>query len=368
MSTRLYTTCTDCGWRGGPYRTRPQADYAHSRHSCEKARRDRAAYERGMAREAAVDRTPKSCLHKRANHQHGTRACYVLDVCRCVPCAAANSTYEGDRARRIAYGQQAYVDARPATDHVRALCAAGLGWKRVAALAGVPASTIYPLLYGKADRNGGAPRTKARRATVEAILAVPMPNLDQLGDGANVDSTGTRRRLQALIYSGWSVQRLADTAGVDRQALDAALAQHDVVARTARTVRDLYEQLWDTPPAAANPGEARGITLARHRAAKQSWAPPMAWDDDTIDDPDALPAHLIEPETGTPGIDEVKVTLAIAGQRPGNLTRAERWVAVEHLAAQGLSDLAIAQRLGVSDKTILRDRQDLGLASTWRAA
>ena len=93
----------------------------------------------------------------------------------------------------------------------------------------------------------------------------------------------------------------------------------------------------------------------------------MAWDDDTIDDPDALPAHLAEPETGSPGIDTVKVMLAIGGQRQ-DLTRAERWVAVEHLAAQGASDLAIAQRLGVSDKTILRDRQDLGIESTWRAA
>ena len=193
MSTRVYTTCTDCGWRGGPYQTRPQADYAHTRHSCDKTRRDRAAYKRGLARETTIDRTPKPCLHN-GIHTHGTYVAYVWDKCRCLPCAAACSTYNDDLAHRKAYGQAPYVDARPAADHLRALSAAGIGYKRVAAIAGLNPSHLYPLLWGRPDRNGGAPRTKARRATVEAILAVPMPGLDQLGDGVKVDSTGTRRR------------------------------------------------------------------------------------------------------------------------------------------------------------------------------
>lgn len=368
MSARVLTGCDECGWRGTPrgYRSRAQADFAFSRHSCERTRRARDAVVRSMARDAAIDRTPKPCLHKVAKHQHGTYVMAKLDGCRCLPCSTATSEYNAARTRAQAYGTWSpYVDARPAAQHLRALSAAGMGWKRAAAAAGVPESSVYPLLYGKPDRNGGKPRTKARRTTVEAILAVPMPTLDDLGETVIVDGTGTRRRLQALITLGWSVQRLAAHRGLDRQALDGALSQRSVQARTARAVRALYDALWDQSPDATTPGEARGITLAKRRAAQMSWAPPLAWDDDTIDDPDALPAHLAE--GATDGVDHAAVELAIGGTRV-TLTRAERWLAVERLAREGLSDNAIAKRLGVTDRTILRDRQDLGIDSQWSAA
>ena len=368
MSARILTGCDECGWRGTPrgYRSRAQADFAYSRHSCEKARRDRDAVARSMARDAAIDRTPKPCRHKVAKHQHGTYVMAKLDGCRCLACSTATSEYNAARTRAQAYGTWSpFVDARPAARHLRALSAAGMGWKRAAAAAGVPESSVYPLLYGKPDRNGGKPRTKARRTTVEAILAVPMPTLDDLGETVVVDGTGTRRRLQALITLGWSVQRLADHGGIDRQALDGALTQRPVQAKTARAVRGLYDELWDQAPPETNQRERIAATRSRHRAQAMSWAPALAWDDDTIDDPDALPAHLAE--GATEGIDHAAVELAIGGTRV-TLTRAERWLAVERLAREGLSDNAIARRLGVTDRTILRDRQDLGLDSRWSAA
>lgn len=355
----------ECGFRGS-YGSRARAEYALARHSCEKARSSRAATSRGRVRDAAVDRTPKPCLHKLATHTHGTYVCHVLDRCRCLPCTLARGEYDTDVAHKKVYGTWSpFVATAPALDHIRALQAAGLGWKRIAAAAGVPPSSVYPLLYGKADRNGGRPRTKARRALIDAILAVPMPTLDDLGATVVVDSTGTRRRLQALITGGWSVQRIATTHGLDRQPLDHALAGHPVRASTARTVSAAYEALWDQPPPQDTTGDRIAAVRARNRARTAGWAPPMAWDDDTIDDPTATPADPAPQET--PGVDHAAITRALAGV-PVALTRAERWVALTQLVVHGLDDNQIAARLHTTARTVLRDRQYLGIPSPRRTA
>jgi hypothetical protein len=57
---------------------------------------------------------------------------------------------------------------------------------------------------------------------------------------------------------------------------------------TQRATRDLYDQLWKL-----NPLE-HGVALHSHNRARNlahayRWAPVGAWDDDTIDSPDAFP-------------------------------------------------------------------------------
>lgn len=364
MST-LVLVSHDCGW-SGRYSSQAKATYFLSRHSCERAERLRREYERAAVREKAIDRTPQPCLHTRTRHEHGTYVAYTLDRCRCVPCSAATSKYNADTARAKAYGTwDSLVDADTARTHVAALRAAGLGLKTIAELAGVSHGALTKLVYGV---HGKPPSRRVSKANHEALLAVPLPSLDAYAGGARLDSTGTRRRLQALIALGWSVLRLTRHSGIDRQVLDATLTGRDVTAAHARAVRDLYNDLWDQTPEAATPGEARGITLAKRRAAQMSWAPPMAWDDDTIDDPNALPAHLDDASAETDDVDVVAVQRAVAGDRGARLTRAERWLALEQLARLGMSDREIAARLGVTDMTILRDRQELGIDSTWKAS
>lgn len=358
--------CDECGWSS---RTTSQAfaDYAFRQHSCRKKRaRDRSA-QRRRNREARVDRTPKPCLHKVARHEHGSHACYCLDFCRCPPCTRANSEYEADRARRRAYGREDLVDADPVRMHVRALMAAGIGYKRVGEMAGVSHGAMTKLLYGVTS--GGVeqrrpPARRVRRATAAALLGV---RLVPVAGGVKVDPTGTMRRLRALCALGWSVARLAAQFDLDRQVLDAALngTRPTTTQRTATAVRAMYEAIGDSRPIGSSPGELRAITIAARRAAAHGWAPPIAWDDHSIDDPRATAAPIDAPDTHR-GVDEVAVARAMAGDRI-QLTRAERWLAVERLAAQGLSDAAIGGLLHVTAKTVLRDRQQLDIESRWVA-
>lgn len=233
----------------------------------------------------------RDCTHPVARHVHGTNLAYKCDRCRCRPCRDAAAEYERHRSRMKAYGRwEPYVDAQPAREHVKLLSEQGMGWKRVAEKAGIQSSTVWKLMYGDPRRKTPlAPSKRVRRQTADKILAVEL----DLADAANVDATGTRRRLQALVAIGWSQTRLADQLGWNVGNINSLIlgrycprVQHDTEVR----VRALYDRLWNVPPVAANGHQRGGIAHAKKVAAKRGWVPPMAWDDDTIDDPAAWPS------------------------------------------------------------------------------
>lgn len=280
-----YTASHDCGWTGGPYRSPAQAEYALRRHSCEKARARAESAARGQARRDAVDRTPKPCSHP-AGHRHGTYVAYTIDYCRCLPCTRAAAAYERQRIRRNAYGRSDLVDAEPIRDHVRSLMAAGIGLKQITRHTGVNGGVMSKLMYGIPEQR--PPARRVRKATAAKLLAL-RPTQALLPDGARVPSIGTARRVQALVAVGWSVQRICEHAGLDRQRVDGALRGRDVLHGTARSIRATYDALWNAAPPATTRGERTAAARSRARAAFAGWAPPMAWDDDTIDDPSATP-------------------------------------------------------------------------------
>jgi hypothetical protein len=107
-----------------------------------------------------------------------------------------------------------------------------------------------------------------------------------------VDATGTQRRLQALIWNGWSMGLLAGRLGCARSVIRRRLLVFTrVYPAAAEEVRVLYDGLWDQAPPEGTPREKRAATMARRYARENGFAPPLAWDDDTIDDPDASPAE-----------------------------------------------------------------------------
>lgn len=216
---------------------------------------------------------------------HGHISRYKYHRCRCLPCMDAWRDYAANVRRQQAYGTwRPLVDADPIRAHVRGLQAEGVGIARIAHLAGVTHSTISRLLY---SRGGKPPLKTMRRANAERILAI-RPTLAAHADGSTVDATGTRRRIQALIAIGFTHKALAPHLGVHPMYVGNLVQQSTVTARHARSATRVYDLLWNADPA-EHGVRPSSVARSRNLAARNGWPPPLAWDDDTIDDPAAVP-------------------------------------------------------------------------------
>jgi hypothetical protein len=260
--------------------------------------------------------------------------------CRCFICTEAGRVYEARRRRLIAYGRwDPFVDAEPAQQHIAALRAAGVGTRRIAELASLTPACIGMIVWGA----GGHRRTKIRPGTATAILAIPLHE-SALAGNALVDGTGTRRRLQALHRSGWSMSELGEQLGCTRANIGYLIhSTRPVQVATRRTINELYEHL-----SGKQPEPCPAATRARNYATKQGWAPPLAWDDDTIDDPSAQPNYG-DPHADL--VDEVLVARVLDGH-PASLSPANRVAAVRLGRRRRLKLSAIGRRLRVSGTTI----------------
>ncbi len=165
-----------------------------------------------------------------AERPHGTRLRYVSG-CRCVPCRAANSRYESSRLRRRARGEwNGYVSAAAARDHLLALSAKGMGYKRVAALAKVSCSVVAKVRFRT--------RLQIRAVTERRILAVTF-----VPSRATLVSAGpTWTLLNKLIAEGYPAVRLARWLGMPKST-GLQIGRRRVTHRTAVKVRALYRRL-----------------------------------------------------------------------------------------------------------------------------
>lgn len=213
---------------------------------------------------------------------HGTISGRKQHNCRCEPCTDAIREYDRTRARLRRQGRPTtdLVDAEPARTHLRNLLAAGHALPSLASAAGMRkddfASVLYPV------RGSLAKRIRAGRA--RRILAVPLPEVPP-STTARVPGVGTRRRVQALAAMGHPVSWQAREIGVLPQDLrDFVWSTAGASRGLAEAVRGLYDRWWDVRPAPC-PVVTQVVEVAR----RHGWAPPLAWDDDEIDDPAAVP-------------------------------------------------------------------------------
>jgi transcriptional regulator with XRE-family HTH domain len=174
-------------------------------------------------------------------------------------------------------------------EHIKALGDYGIGLKRIAKMANVSNSTLGKIIYGDRTRNC-APRSRVERRVAEAVLAIK-PDLKLLGNTVAVDGTGTRRRIQALITIGWSQSRLAARLGMTPGNFGKMFNSANVQAETARRVKDMYDELWNQPQIGTDQRSKISANRAMNYAKARGWVPPLAWDDETIDDPDATPSE-----------------------------------------------------------------------------
>jgi transcriptional regulator with XRE-family HTH domain len=190
------------------------------------------------------------------------------------------------RRRLQAYGRwQPFADATPVRTHVNAIRSTGMGVANLSEKTGVSIATIDHLLYGSGDY---PPAAQLRTESAQALLAY-WPTLDDYYDGAIIDATGTRRRIQALAAIGWPSNAIQQRVNhITLKAVERLRINDRVTARTARAIRDLYDEVSEKR------AEDYGVTpwvavRSRTYATKNEYAAPIAWDPDTIDDPNAHP-------------------------------------------------------------------------------
>lgn len=164
------------------------------------------------------------------------------------------------------------------------------------------------------------------------------------GQKMMVDATGTRRRVQALARIGWPLSELADRLGVRFQNVHDYTTRERTRRTSAAKVAALYDELSMIPGPSSS---------AAKRAAAKGWAPPLAWDDDTIDDPRARPNWGVAASRLVKPIDDIAVTRAMHGDRV-RLTRQERAEAARRLKAHGLSANEISRRLHIEQRSVQR--------------
>lgn len=297
------------------------------------------------------------------DHKHGTNTtCYVLHKCRCSDCRENRRAREARRRKDIAYGRydSGLVDAEPVREHVLMLQSFGLGWKRIADLSGIGYTATATLIYGRkgsaSDPRRGEVVKRMGRDKAEKLLAIK-PDLSLLADGARVSARGTHRRVQALVARGWSQSRICARLGIERGNFWRVMMQADqVTVRVHKATAALYDELWDQEPPRSEHRDKIAYTRTIKYARKRRWLPPLAWDDIDTDLEPPVPD-----EEG--GIDEMAVELACSGDIV-RLSALERREAVSRLAAVKLSDGEIAERLHITDRTVLRIRQELGIPAS----
>lgn len=180
---------------------------------------------------------------------HGTRARYVFgesgqdrsNGCRCPECGEANRAYARHQAKRKRLeslgrtdGPWAapMVDAAPVQAHVLALGELGVGYRRVADMAGVSHTTLLKIRTGE--------RTRCTRALADAVLAVPL--VADLADHQLIDAASTWKLVrQILRRPGWTKARLSGELGQGGRALQ--LGRRRVTVRNADHVARIASDL-----------------------------------------------------------------------------------------------------------------------------
>lgn len=222
-------------------------------------------------------------------------------------------------------GRARVVDTTDVYNHVRRLISEhNCSLEGIAEAAGLGEMTVSRLHRGLLKTT--------RRSTAEALLAVRPEDVRPNGE-VLVPNIGGRRRIQALMAIGWRHKDLTPMLGLPSQNILYQDGQW-FTKRKHEAIKSIYDRLWNKP----GPGGYRVTS----RAAKAGYAPPLAWDDETIDDPNAVP-HVgsLKRRPGRP----------VKGAAPDTDAQVED---VEFLVSQATDWHTINQRLGTQPASLER--------------
>jgi hypothetical protein len=160
---------------------------------------------------------------------------------------------------------------------------------------------------------------------------------EQADDGtAGPTALGVRRRLRALTARSWSPQAIADETGIPAPVISSLLGRIscDLSPNQRLAIANAYDKIWDCYPPAVTRDQREACESARSLAASRGWAPPQAWDDAQIDQPDGRPSPDWKPRSRTT-------------RRAVDLVEDAQFVR-DHGGYRDADNTQIAMRLGVS--------------------
>ncbi|NUP18353.1 MAG: hypothetical protein HOZ81_20170 [Streptomyces sp.] len=218
---------------------------------------------------ATVKPLPAHGTYARGNGAPGYR-----EPCKCEPCHKAMRRGRKQHHVNRQLGRPGLIDAAPARQRLNQLTPT-MTWGQICEATGCESRNLQLIADGR--------RTQIRRSTHDRIMAV---KLQAPAPGKYVDSTGLCRRLRALRAIGWSALAIAEKASSAEARIQKICSGTQPTVRQvlAEKLLKVYAELSQTPAPTG-----RSATRTKRHAAANGWAPPGAWDDDTIDDPEALP-------------------------------------------------------------------------------
>lgn len=239
------------------------------------------------------------------------------------------------------------TDATQASAHLRYLISRGVSIVAIANRLG-----MHPAHIGMISRREVR---RVQSITLQSILDLSIEKHFTVQPTARIDGTGTRRRIQALMACGWSARAIQDESGMYYTLIIRLIRKHTSVTKlNADRIAAAYDRLWNVAPATDTPAHRRNVSNARNAAARRGYVPPLAWDDDEIDNPKAKPQTGRTRDTRVI-VDEVVVERLKAGQSvPTN--RIEQRTALAELVAEGVPTAEIAKRLGMGLSGAIRTR------------
>lgn len=184
-----------------------------------------------------------------------------------------NKRWRVDRAR----GVERLVSVDDAADHIRSLRILGFGDAAIAEAAGVNKSTVGNIRRGRGKRIYPVIHKRIMSVTPDAIYS-------RSNRRGYVPDVGAVRRIQALLCMGWRYKDLRPKLGFPPEKVQEGSGwisqyKHDAVCR-------LFEELWDKRGPAS-----QGYI---NKLLRRGWVPPLAWEEGTIDNPDAEPDGVRE--------------------------------------------------------------------------
>lgn len=170
----------------------------------------------------------------------------------------------------------------------------GMSHEQIRILCGLPSATQVMLTIGTPSRRTASMRLATYRKIMSPPLdAEPPVTAFRRRAGVSVPIVGSRRRIQALNAIGFDCNTIAtlvpNMEGRKLAAIGGGYSPHQYVTRQMHDdIRAAYGKLSNGNP--ADWGVAgRVLAFVLNRAARLGFAPPACWDDDTIDDPSAIP-------------------------------------------------------------------------------